>query len=276
MQPTSTPSFDNQNPTPFGAPAASPTPMSPQPSGTVGESMAPVIQKTKQFFKQWQFWVMLGLGVFGLVGVVLGVYGLSAKTEADERVARLEAELKEANDLVVKYGTELGIKVNELGRPGNTDKPDTSDKNDDTAVQAKTSDYVYIGEWGIKIKIPNGLKNVSYRFSDILYAADESEASHAAQSVCVSGILDDMAYTPDSFTLNDGKIGFGCLERMQKDIVVEGGSVPAEVKEIGDYKYYYAHPQALMSQDPQEQAWEQQAVELVQNMLSTASNLTAF
>lgn len=263
-------------------------PTAAQVSAVASNATAALNSIKKNFFQQWQSWVMIGCGVVAIIGIICGVLGFSAQVAAEAKVAEIQKDLDEANSLLVKYGSMLGIQVNEYGRPihgtpiddtkdDNSNKDDTNKDKDDTKpatpATIASSDYIYIGEWGIKIKIPKGLKNVSYMFENAL-RLDENEKPYTVEVLRVSAILDDMTSTPQAFQV-DYNSGLGALGRSTVD-PSDSPSGATSVMKIGDYYYSYAHPQAVSSTDEQEQEQELKVVALIQKMLTTKSYISEF
>lgn len=291
MNPTS-PQNPNPNPNPTPTPPAQSGPISNPPSTPTPPHHMTMPSPTpkKNFFQQWQSWGMIGLAAVAIIGIIVGIVGLASQLSAEDRVKDLEQQLNEANDLLVKYGTELGIKVNEFGRPihgtpseddadseddkTNTDKPDnnSTDTKPTTSTTIASSDYIYIGEWGIKIKIPDGLKNVSYTFVNEL--REDPGGAYNVEVIYLSAILDDMESTPEALRVQYNG-GLGALGRSLDD-PTKTSSGATLVGKIGDYYYSYSHPQAIFSTDEVEQQQELKVVELIQSMLTTKANITKF
>ena len=264
----------------------SPQPAQPEPSPQLGQQQPASKPKSKflsnlqlkNLLTQWYFWAMIGAGIFGIIGIVLGVYGMVEKSVAEQKVARLQTELDAANELVVKYGTQLGEKVNELGKPGNAGgNGENADEVLDSLASA-TKNYIYVGEWGIKIKIPKGLKNASYTFQSSLAESNETTADGKAkvvttETLCISALLDEMRYTPENFALATNPEGLGCLSR-STDKNTE--SYLNYVGKVGDYYYRYDRSQGVDSYNEQETQWFEQASELVNEALASEKELTSF
>lgn len=264
---------------PIITPTDSVTPLSPNNS----KNSSPT--DIKKIFQQWQFWAMVAMGVVAIVGLIFGVYGFNSDAEQRARADQLQAELDEANQLLVKYGTQLGIKVNEYGRP--IENPEDEDSKEESPAEIKiaSSEYIYIGEWGIKLKIPDELANVSY-----IYDGTDLEG---VTSIRVTGLPKTFDYTsaeageiPAFADLrgNDMPVGLnlsglGILSRIPK--VESGDKTICSDEHLGEvvysdkkYCYLYNHPQAVFSTDELEQKYEVEATELVQKLLT--KNISTF
>lgn len=248
-------------------------PVQPNSAAKLSES---VKEKVKNLLTRWYFWGMIGAGIFGIIGIVLGVYSLIGKAALDQEISRLQTELDAANELVVKYGTQLGEKVNELGKPGNTGNSGNVDEVLDGLASA-TKNYIYVGEWGIKIKIPKGLKNVSYAFRSNLAESGETTEDGKAkvittETLCLSALLDEMRYTPEDFSLKNNPEGLGCLVRStDKDTENYLGYVG----KVGEYYYTYARSDVDVEDEQESQWWEQASV-LISEALNSKKELTSF
>ena len=133
----------------------------------------------------------------------------------------------------------------------------------DTDSDINTADYIYVGEWGLKIKTPEELKVINYSVTESNYG------SHLA----VSGAKN----------LNDGKIPESAnLEKAFAGAIVksssEDGFYPyGELIYTDDAgnKYYYEGPQADPELPENELASWRECQAIIQEMLSNPDNYSA-
>lgn len=280
QSPLTTPSSNEDPPTSTVSSTTPPT----NNTAPVAPQAQPSKFDPKNLFQQWQFWGMVAMGFIAIIGIIFGVYGFNSDAEQRDRADQLQAELDEANELLVKYGTQLGIKVNEYGRPtGETS--DDNKKDEPAEVKIASSDYIYIGEWEIKLKIPEGLTKVSYVFD----GADWKGIT----SIAVAGLPEDLDFYPDEagempgfadmrgVADSNNYAGLGVLSRYPlTDVKDTSGSCPDNYMgntlaySDAKYCYFYSHPQSVFSTDETEQAAELKTVELVQELLT--KNITTF
>lgn len=103
---------------------------------------------------------MIACAVLAVVGIGFGVYGMVRKPEekAEQKNATSSAELEsELSSLKQKYSV-LQAYVKDLEASG-TEIPEEAKSASDTNTPVSTSDgdtdkYIYLGEWGVKIKKP--------------------------------------------------------------------------------------------------------------------------
>lgn len=180
------------------------------------------------------------------------------------------------------FGILWGIERNKP--PKVIEEPVVDCQSDSTKCQedgAASSDYIYIGQWGIKIKIPENLKNLRYSYrgegSDRFEYSDgtikifdhESQVSVSGTAGIGDGTVPDFASHSES--------GLGTVSRYKKETYdCEDASCPTHVTTIGDYEYYYNHPQTVISQSQSDTEWEKASVELIQTMLTNLDNYTVF
>lgn len=265
-----------------GVPAQStqPTPTPPNLIDETKKLIDKIPSSTKNSFRQKHIWIIAALSVTTILAIIFGVAQTVQNTRTHEEIEALSAELDEKAQLVTKYAAALGLNVSQSNNPNLRPavKPDDSTEEDDKKDDQSTGnyiaspDYIYIGEWGIKVKVPEGLKNISYRFNNIQFAATEETEAFVIESLCVSGILDTMTFTPEAFRI-DNQAGLGCLSRTTNAAHADS---PDIVKELDGYYYEYAHPQAILSVDEQEQKQEAEVTKLIEQMLTNSDNLTKF
>jgi hypothetical protein len=140
-----------------------------------------------------------------------------------------------------------------------------------------TEDYIYVGEWGLKIKIADGLNYVSYDYHHS-GGPDQTEGTTLSISATTSNELNDFA-NPYRNTSS-----LGAISRTKKGTYEAMGYTSNEgcavsstlVFSDDEYNYCYSHPQDVYSLNEEDQKLEIASVNLIQTMLSTASNYSKF
>lgn len=206
------------------------------------------------------------LAIATLAGVGFGVYGMVMKGQTDDKVGALNSELERKDEALKQVEEKLGTKI-EIGAEGEQDL--TSNANVPAA-----KDYIYIGEWGIKIKIPETLHSVSYVFyggKDLLYVSGVT---------CGNGRCQYYPAFMENIVGNG--TGLGALSRYRKDdsnlrveeqdgakLLVyngDGYTLGPVVYEDNEYYLCYSHSQAAYGTES-EQEWEIESADAVQDML---------
>ena len=133
-----------------------------------------------------------------------------------------------------------------------------------------TADYIYVGEWGIKIKISEGLSMVSYKF-----VQGRTEEIGNTTSLIVSGAVGDGLPRYADFSYNADGLGF--VRRFSRSNGQNECIGSRMVTSDDEYIYCYFHPQVAYSVDDSESNAddEAEAVDLVQEMLLNAENYSA-
>ena len=158
-----------------------------------------------------------------------------------------------------------------------TDTPNCSN----TGSDVDPGEYIYIGEWGLKIKVPEGLSYVSYLFRHSGWTADIEETT-----LSVYGTVSD--YMPDfANSRNNDSIGLGELVRFHKDtynwpeyedydeiLKTCGGANATLIFSSGDYNFCYTPPQSVYSVTEDDQELETETVELIKQMLTNEENFS--
>lgn len=208
------------------------------------------------------------LTVLMVAGAGFGVYGMITRGQADDKVGLLNSELEQKDEALKLAEEKLGAKI-EI-EPG-ADTEDEADAPSNTNVVA-AKDYVYIGEWGIKIKIPENLHTVSYVF----YAG--RNVLYVSGAVCDDGRCQYYPAFIDN-TLEHGT-GLGALSRIHKSEA--GGEIELGKNVAGkdensrgfgrvvyiddDYFYTYEIANGLMGEQSEAQ-WEVDSAKAVGEML---------
>lgn len=235
-----------------------PTPLTPQvPQAPVNTSAQPEKSTKPSLFKQWYFWAMVGVSIFGVLGICFGAYELDAAITAQDRITELEAEMTEKNQLLVRYGVELGYRLDDFGRPIETP--------DDGPVD--TAKYLPIEEWEVKLKIPENLYNISYNYH--LVTVDFGEAGERiTEHFCTTGTLYETNDLPEYATLYNN-VGLGCLARYKKELADKDTFYNASDAFYEDDEYYYSYtaPQSVISSDASLIEQEVATTQVIREML---------
>lgn len=242
-----TPTPNNQNPTILpNQPAAPVTPAVPDALNASATPKAPIGSKPS-LFKQWYFWAMIGVSIFGLLGIGFGAYELNEAITAQDQVAKLESDMAEKNQLLVRYGKELGYRLDDFGRP-----LETPDNN-----STKTIRYIPVDDWGVKFRIPDNLYNVSYVYQ-ILPSTDPKLP--LASSLCLTGTLRRTRSLPVYADLDYNRMGLGCISRLTDGTTDESGELV--------YEYRISAPQEVISTDEKMIQEELETVPVIRKMLT--------
>lgn len=282
LESASSPLAQSAEPSP--APAPNTTSQSNSPASNPSASVTPEVQSQstnaskpklfakgsfKTLIKQGSFWLLIAMSFFGLMGIVVGAIGVSAEVDALNQKADAEKRLTSMRKTLFSYATRLGIKVDEDGQPIEGEVltgPNIASKN-----------YLYIGEWGLKIYIPNSLKNVSYVFNNTVPKTKEPSDKPNITSVCIAAIPQDATYTPEFAQLATNPRGLGCLYRSPTKTPENlAGHQWRLVRWDSRYYYNYSPPQENFSKDETELAWETTAIESIQGMLTNVEGITEF
>ena len=214
----------------------------------------PSIMKEKGSKKTgWIFGIVLCL-ILAAGGIGFGVWAwMDGKTQVDDLNGKIST-LKQQND-------ELQNQLN------------NEDGNDD---EVDTADYIYVGEWGLKIKIPEGLNKVSYEFRQWKDAIE-------GNSIYVMGVVGedllDFANPGMNFAFlgTVSRIPVGSYEGAEYDEDFmdnprDCGMGSVLVFSSDGYNYCYAHPQSVYSTDESEKNLEVESVDLIESMLKNTEN----
>lgn len=187
------------------------------------------------------------LGVATVIFLFLGIWGL---VDAASTRKNLEATTKENNNLTsiidaIEEQTETVIQTVE-----------------DVPVYQPASDYIYLTDWGIKLRIPETLTSVSYILD---------QNADYRPSVCFNAVKSGVQYFPAFADVKQNPGGMGCLWRIsiadgEKD--ASGNSFGQKVFTNEDFNYFYKEPSKTYSSTDAEKGLEATAVQLIKNMIT--------
>ena len=207
------------------------------------EKTAPTAEQTIK-----KFTIMsIVFGSLALVFLGLSIWGLIFGISQSDKLTKANADLATKTAIISAVEENSGV------------SPILSAS--DVPIYHATKGYIYISEWGIKIKIPEDLTSVSYILNQ-----------NYRPSICFNAIGKGVQYFPSfaNIALNPG--GMGCLVRVDTNEgnteAETGYSFGTNVFTANGYNYFYSSPHAVYSTDEAEQGLEATAVQLIKNMLA--------
>ncbi|MDO4753323.1 MAG: hypothetical protein Q4A36_03795 [Candidatus Saccharibacteria bacterium] len=195
-------------------------------------------------------------------GIGFGVYGMIRSSEKDNQISEKDGQISELKVQVEDFNGKITTLE--------TEKIETTDENGTTVTivdspvkNENPEDYIYVGEWGVKIKISDNLSNISYEFLGDGY-------SRSCRSLGLSASTRGDGSKP-SFVKTGGDKGeyLGYVMRCPKeDLYPYGSNI-----NISDpaYNYYYERIQYSITQTD----WESESVDAIKNMLTNPDNYSA-
>lgn len=201
--------------------------------------------------------------IIAICGIGFGVYGMMQSSNKDGQISDLKVQIANSD------GTVTTIETPKVETTTNDGTVVTI--TDSAAKDVNAEDYIYVGEWGLKIKKPEGLSTVSYRYS---HGAGYTEV--VAWGVdCSNG---QCHYFPEFADVTKNGTGLGRIRRYSKGKEFDGGSAPELVFSDDQYDYYFFHIQVAYSADHPENdelEWEMSSIDLVSGMLNKSDNYSA-
>ena len=182
-------------------------------------------------------------------GVGFGVWAYMDGNNAKNSLNAQIADLQQQN-------SELQAQIDNMA---GTTRMDADGNEEDTA------DYIYVGEWGIKIKVPENVEEVSY------YVRNWDEDQFAGTSLCVSGVSAGHDGQVPSFiqSLDLNQSLKVCLSKNTKFLSEEDGGEMYQTFPVG--QYYIISPQAPIG-DGSDSDWETESYETLKAMLEDENN----
>lgn len=188
--------------------------------------------------------IILAIGGIGF-GVWAFMDGNAQKNGLNEQITSLKAQNAELLEKI--DGGDITINV-------------------DTDSDVDTADYIYVGEWGIKIKIPETLGDVSYGVDSW------NEENFAGTSLCVTGATTGHDGIPSFIKPMLYGGAYVCLGKNTKSISEENGGEGNQTWPVGEF--YIDGPQDIVG-DESDKDWELESVETIKAMLSDENNRSA-
>ena len=218
-----------------------------------GVPVAPMVENKQKSGNGLKIATVIACAV-AVCGIGFGVYGMMQSSQKDSQISDLKVQIKEDD------GTITTIETPEIETTTNNETTVTI--TDSTMSKENTKDYIYIGECGVKIKIPENLKGISYIYDN-----------HSRLSLCVNGIANGCQYAPEFADIHKNTDGLGCIMQYFDSELTEEQKQTASFSN-DDFYLVYSHPQAVYSVDKDEQNWEVESTNLIQEMLT--KNISAF
>ncbi|MBQ3294684.1 hypothetical protein IJG98_03120 [Candidatus Saccharibacteria bacterium] len=186
------------------------------------------------------------LAILALAGLAFGIYGFFFKkseekpTQSTTNTSKTESELSEEVQTVPATET------------------------------IATKDYIYIGEWGLKFKIPDGLHQISYEIRNTSELGGLWQVSTGSSSLLLTGYKN----AQDSITYRDavensGACASAWIVRLPKGSVADTDIISFS---IGEYDFVFGGWQAPCSDTMPTDA---QTGPILRNALTDSSNYSA-
>lgn len=192
-----------------------------------------------------------------LCGIGFGVYELVENNKKNEEKVALEKMVKEKEEIIKEYQFFEKKDSEEIAN-------DEILIIEESSAEGDVQKYIYIGQWGIKIALPDGLSLTGYEYA----------MKNGYSTLLVRGVdcreNGRCQYAPE-FSMDDN-FSLGAIIRIH-----EGGNPYEGIVErekmftIDGYDYYYEHPQSVYSLGD-EQQWEVSTVNLIRDMLTNQNN----
>lgn len=182
--------------------------------------------------------------VVALVCLVFGIWAVFMMMTKDSELTAAQQDLASKTAIIEEIERQTGNTLSNAG---------------DVSAVAAVDGYIYIQGWGIKLKIPEELSQVSY-------VLNQSEP----QTICFNAMQAGEA-VPAYADIAQNRGGMGCLRRLSTELgeVDEAGNKYGEkVYSADGYNYFYLAPAGYFSWDEAAQREEGVVVRLIKEMVS--------
>ncbi len=200
--------------------------------------------------KGWKITTLI-VSIAAVCGIGFSIYSMVQSAQKDNQISDLKAQIKNNNETVTT--TEAAKDEATTNNDANVTTTDPTSKNE------SSNNYIYIGDWGIKIKIPENLIIIHYNFTNRGYGK-------TCSSVSVSAVT-----TSDGIeNVDNWDYPMGVIMRCSTNDEFPYGSL---VFSNDEYNYYYSFPNGLSTGDPQ---WIHNGVYLIKDVLTNVDNYSKF
>ena len=189
--------------------------------------------------------VTILLGVVAAIAILISIITAVNNSATNAKLERVTKELETKNAIVDKIAADTNLKIATV---------------EDVPEYVPVSGYIYISEWGIKIKIPAEIRQLSY-ILDQKYRPE----------ICFNGLEASVTNVYPAFAdIDRNPGGMGCLMRVasaEGDADESGYSFGELAYEYDGFNYFYRPPAKIVSEDEGEKGLEATAVQIIKNML---------
>lgn len=173
----------------------------------------------------------MGLAVFAvvmtIVAIAAGIYIVIDKMTDEKRI----------NDAVSqKCLTPADPKQGVIEDNNATAPEETIPDIADSTVTPNASDYIYVADWGVKVKKPSDYY--------IWYRVIPDTGSAYGARLQISGSKKDAQAWPNYGNFDNGGQLISVLRTTNEHEFDQTGSAPILIGKVGDYYYFYSGPQA--------------------------------
>ncbi len=198
--------------------------------------------------------------VLAVCGIGFGVFGMIQSAQKDDQISDLKVQIKDSD------GTITEIETPQIETTANNGTTVTI--TDSVTTVENPEDYVYIGEWGKKIKIPENLTAVKYSFANTVNLGTGYNKDCSNLGVSAITTSDGLEAVNNEEDLN---YLLGFITRCPAG--TEFLPWVAVTFSADGYDYYYEFPNGISTENhPQ---WMFNSVDLVKDMLTNADNYSS-
>lgn len=203
--------------------------------------------------------------IIAICGIGFGVYGMMQSSNKDGQISDLKVQIANSDGTVTTIETPKVETTTNDGTVVTITDSATKDIN--------AGDYIYVGEWGVKFKIPDNLENIEYSYKAYSLVSEMwgfvPRENIYRSSLCVTGSTSNSDGNKPTF-VGLGKMSV-CISK-NNGAASEDEDAPWPLK-VPSGEYYIQGPQAVMGEE-WEWDWEAESLEAIKEMLST-ENMSA-
>lgn len=181
--------------------------------------------------------IIIALALLAIGGIIVSTAVFISKTQ---EISALSEKLS-AQQTIIDKNVSIGI----------------------TEGQIATEDYLYIGEWGIKIKLPEGLTHVNYYYNG---------NSTNRTTVSINGIKGNPDQLPEFANTPSNNQWLGYIVRVSSGYGDLDGSYVAS---FGGYDFYYEIRQQTISKSEADIILEKESESLLKQNFLDPNNYSA-
>ena len=205
---------------------------------------------------------LYGMIFFAILAAAGIGFGIWAMLDGNSKAEKKEAQISDLQSQLSEAMQANPVEDTAIVEDTETITETITEDSTATTPTVNTADYIYVGEWNLKIQVPSNLTLTGYKY----YMSTDGN------SLGVWGTAKGGQYFPDFANTTVNTSPMGIISQYPKGAEKSPLSSPKLVFSDDQYDYYYSHPQIVYSQNGSEREWETESSSIIEQMFNNANN----